>query len=67
MTTLNKSGKMAALFFLNHVVAHFGVPQVIVIDHGLHFCNHMMTELTAKLGISHHSSTPYYPQANGQV
>ena len=27
----------------------------------------MMTELTAKLGLSHDSSTPYYPQANGQV
>jgi len=27
----------------------------------------MMTELTAKLGLSHESSTPYYPQANGQV
>ena len=26
-----------------------------------------MSELTAKLGLSHDSSTPYYPQANGQV
>eukprot|EP00253_Pinus_taeda_P001496 PITA_01496 len=29
--------------------------------------NHMMVELAAKLGLSHDSSTPYYPQANGQV
>lgn len=27
----------------------------------------MMVELTAKLGLSHDSSTPYYPQVNGQV
>ena len=27
----------------------------------------MMTELTAKLGLSHDNSTPYYPQSNGQV
>eukprot|EP00253_Pinus_taeda_P026459 PITA_26459 len=27
----------------------------------------MMVELTTKLGLSHDSSTPYYPQANGQV
>ena len=27
----------------------------------------MMDELTAKLGLSHDSSTPYYPQANVQV
>ena len=42
-----------------------GVPQAIVTDHGLHFRNHMMIKLIAKLGLSHDSSTPYYPQANG--
>ena len=65
--TLNNSGEMAALFFFNNVVVRFGVQQTIVIDHGSHFHNHMMAELTTKLGLSHDSSTPYYPQANGQV
>jgi len=27
----------------------------------------MMTKIIAKLGLSHESSTPYYPQANKQV
>jgi hypothetical protein len=27
----------------------------------------MMSELTEKLGLQHENSTPYYPQANGQV
>ena len=27
----------------------------------------MMEELSAKLGFRHENSTPYYPQANGQV
>ena len=27
----------------------------------------MMTELTTQLGLKHNSSTPYYPQSNGQV
>lgn len=67
MPTLNNSGETVALSFFNHVVARFGVPQAIVADHGSHFRNHMMSELNAKLGLSHHSSTPYYPQANGQV
>ena len=67
MPTLNNSGKMTALFFLNHVVSWFGIPQAIVIDHGSHFCSHMMVELTTKLGLSHDSSTPYYLQVNGQV
>lgn len=60
MHTLNNSCEMAALFFFKHVVSRFGVPQAIVKDHRLHFHNHMMVELTATLGLSHDSSTPYY-------
>eukprot|EP00253_Pinus_taeda_P027210 PITA_27210 len=64
--TLNNSGETAAFFFFNHVVSRFSVPQAIVTNHGSDFRNHMMVELAAKLGLSHDSSTPYYPQANGQ-
>eukprot|EP00253_Pinus_taeda_P030526 PITA_30526 len=67
MPTLNNSGKTTALFFFNHVVSRFGVPQAIDTDHGSHFCNHMMAELAAKLGLSHDSSALYYLQANRQV
>eukprot|EP00253_Pinus_taeda_P035446 PITA_35446 len=67
MPTLNNSGETAALFFFNHVVSRFGVPQAIVTDHGSHFRNHMMVELASRLGLSHDSSTPYYLQANGQT
>ena len=51
----------------NHTIARFGVPQAIITDHGSHFWNIMMTELTDQLGLRHDSSTPYYPQANGLV
>eukprot|EP00253_Pinus_taeda_P009595 PITA_09595 len=67
MPTLNNSGEMTALFFFNHVVSRFDIPQAIVTDHGSHFRNHMMIELAAKLGLSRDSSTPYYLQANGQT
>eukprot|EP00253_Pinus_taeda_P006471 PITA_06471 len=67
MPTLNNNGETVVLFFFNHVVSRFGVPQAIVTDHGSHFHNHMMVELAAKLGLSHNFSTPYYPQANRQV
>ena len=49
------------------MVTLFGALQAIVTNHGNNFRKYMMTELTAKLGLSHDSSTPYYPQANGQV
>ena len=61
MPTLNNNDEMAALFFFNHVVSRFGVPQAIVIDYGSNFHNHMMIELATKLGLSHDNSTPYYP------
>ena len=67
MPTFKKKGQTTALFFFNHAVAWFGVPQDIVTDHGKHFHNHIMTKLTAKLGLSHDNSTPCYPQSNGQV
>eukprot|EP00253_Pinus_taeda_P030032 PITA_30032 len=65
--TLSEDGHTTAQFLFNHVISRFGVPQAIVTDHGKHFCNHMMTDLTTQLGLWHDSSTPYYPQANGQV
>jgi hypothetical protein len=67
MPTFDNTEKTAALFIFNHIIARFGVPQDIVIDHGSHFRNFMMSELTENLGLHHENSTPYYPQANGQV
>eukprot|EP00253_Pinus_taeda_P034168 PITA_34168 len=67
MPTLTEDSHTAAQFLFNHVISRFGVPQAIVTDHGKHFRNHMMPELTTQLGLKHDSSTPYYPQSNGQV
>ena len=67
MPTFADDGKNVATFIFNHVIAHFGVPQATITDHGSHFRNIMMTELTDQLGLHHDSSTPYYPQANGLV
>jgi hypothetical protein len=67
MPTFDNTRKTTTLFLFNHVISRFGVPQSIVTDHCSHFRYFMMSELTEKLGIRHDNSTPYYPQANGQV
>ena len=67
MPTFSADSKTAETFVLNHIIARFGVPQAIITDHGSHFRNIMMTELTNQLGLRHDSSTPYYPQDNGLV
>jgi transposase InsO family protein len=67
MPTFDNTGINATLFILNHIITWFGVPQAIVTDHGSHFHNFMMFELTEKLGLRHENSTPYYLHTNGQV
>eukprot|EP00253_Pinus_taeda_P023657 PITA_23657 len=64
MPTFSTDGKTTAIFVFSHIIARFGVPQAIITDHGSHFRNIMMTELTDQLGLRHDSSTPYYPQVN---
>jgi transposase InsO family protein len=54
-------------FFYEDIFTHFGVPREIVTDQGTQFTSKMMKELTEKYGIKHHKSSPYHPQANGQV
>ena len=53
--------KIVAQFLFNDIITRFGVPQAIVTNHGSHFCDYMMAELTSKLGLRHDSSTLYYP------
>jgi hypothetical protein len=60
-------GETMTLFIFNQIVARFNIPKEIVTDHGSHFQNKMMTELTSNLGLRQEHSSPYYPQANGQV
>ena len=67
MPTFSTDSKTVVIFIFNLIIARFGVPQAIITDHGSHFRNIMMTELTNQLGLCHDSSTPYYPQANGLV
>ena len=67
MPTYEDDGNNSTLFLFNPVIARFRVPQSIVTDHGSHFRNQMMEELSAKLGFRHENSTPYYLQANGLV
>jgi hypothetical protein len=61
MPTSSKDRTTIMLFIFNHIIAKFGVPKIIVIDHGLRFQNKIMIELAAKLGFRHENSSPYYP------
>ena len=59
--TFKANVKTAALFLFNQVICRFSIPLSIVTDHGSHFQNHMMTELTSMLGFHQDQSSSYYP------
>ena len=42
MPTFRSDGETTAFFMFNQIIARFGIPKVIVIDHGSHFQNSMM-------------------------
>jgi transposase InsO family protein len=59
--------KSVVEFIYEYIFTHFGVPREIVTDQGTQFTSKLMKELTEKYGIKHCKSSPYHPQANGQV
>jgi hypothetical protein len=65
MPTFRDDGETTTLFLFNQIIARFGIPREIVTDHGSHFQNKTMNELTSNLGLRQENSSPYYPQANG--
>ena len=64
MPTYTNDVKTTKLFIFNHIIARFGIPKSIITDHGTHFCNAMMAELTSMLRLDHEHSSSYYLQAN---
>jgi hypothetical protein len=67
MPTFKDDGETAALFLFNQIIARFSVLRDIVTENISHFQNKIMSDLTSNLGLRQEHSSPYYPQANGQV
>ncbi len=63
----NNTTKSIAKFFFENIITQFGCPTHLVNDQGSHFINDIIEVLTTKFKITHHKSTTYYPQDNGQV
>ena len=53
-------------FLFEEIFARYGTPREIVSDGGAQFTSHMIEKLM-KYGVKHRVTSPYHPQANGQV
>jgi hypothetical protein len=58
MHTFDNTKKNVVLFIFIHNITRFGVCQSIITNHGSHFRNFVMFELTEKLDLQHEKSTP---------
>jgi hypothetical protein len=54
-------------FLFEEIFVRFGVPREIVTDQGAQFTSKLVQDIADKYKIKHQKSTPYHPQANGQV
>ena len=54
-------------FITRCIFARYGCPRAIISDGGSHFNNCHFRALLKKYGVHHCITTPYHPQANGQV
>jgi hypothetical protein len=46
---------------------HYGIPELVVTDQGLEFCNSTVKELWELLKVRHGTTSPYHPRTNGQA
>jgi len=56
-----------AEFLRENIFYKFGYPRELVTDQGSQFTSNLIEDLLAHHKIKHRTSTPYHPQANGQV
>ena len=67
MPAIKYDGDATMHLIFNQIITPFGIPRELVTDHGRHFQNKMMEELSSNLEYNQENSSSYYPQANGQV
>ncbi len=63
----NNMVKSTIKFIYEQIITHFGCPTHLVSDWGGHFINKTIEMLVEEFIISHHKSTTYNPQGDGQA
>jgi transposase InsO family protein len=64
---LHANEQVVVYFLFEDIFTHFGVPREIVTDQGTQFTSNLVQNIIEQYKIKHQKSSPYHPQANGQV
>ena len=65
--TRTNTHQQVVIFFTRNIFSRYRCPRAIISDKGSHFNNAHFRVLLKKYGVHHRVTTPYHPQANGQV
>ena len=65
--TMTNDHQEVLRFITRCIFARYSCPRAIISDGGSHFNNSHLRALLKKYGVHHRITTPYHPQANGQV
>ena len=65
--TRTSDSKVVLKFIEQNIFSRFGCPRAIISDGGTHFNNFQFKTLLKRYGVHHRITTPYHPQANGQI
>jgi len=64
---LQSTTTSSVISFLKPMFARYGVPVTLISDNGPQFTSAEMRQFAETYGFHHVTSSPYYPQANGQA
>ena len=67
ISTRTNDHRVVNKFIVSNIFSQFGCPRATISDGGSHFTNSHFRSLLRKYGVHHSVTTPYHPQANGQV
>ena len=63
----SKKSALIQQTFMEHIVARYGLPSVLISDNGGEFISQGFKDYLKEFGIEHHLTSPYHPQSNGMT
>ena len=67
VATRTNTSKVVSEFVESHIFCRYGCPRAMISDGGSHFVNHAFRSILKKHGVHHRITSPYHPEANGQI